>query len=109
MDYCPGCGRRIFAGAIFAIIAQIEKTPGLKVLGLTTDSITDSTAIYLGCVISENMTCPACGSGIQKMIEVEYSDKCESCDNPPNGRIWYWDSPRHCVGFCDECSAKRNQ
>lgn len=109
LDQCPDCGRRIFAGAIFGVLAEIENRPKLKVYGLNTDSLAQCTAIYLGCLISQDMTCPACGSLIQKTIEVEYSDKCESCDNPPNGKRWYWDESRHsCIGFCDECSRLRD-
>lgn len=109
LDHCPGCARRIFAGAIFGVLAEIEETPKLKVYGLNTDSLAGCMAIYLGCLISQDMTCPACGSLIQKTIEVEYSEKCESCDNPPNGRTWYWDASRRCnVGFCDECSRLRD-
>jgi len=95
--------------APFPRLAEIEKTRKLKVYGLDTDSLAQCTAIYLGCLISQDMTCPACGSLIQKTIEVEYSDKCESCNNPPNGKTWYWDESRRCcIGFCDECTRLRN-
>jgi hypothetical protein len=73
---------------------------------LTSDAPDDCTAVYLGCLITEDTKCPACGAEVQETVEVEYSDKCELCESRPNGKTWYWDSVRQLwLGLCDACRA----
>ena len=105
LNHCPGCGRRLFAGGIFSVVQHAHESGIEKVYGLNSDSLDDCTALYLGCVISDDMTCPACGAAVQEAVEVEYSDKCELCHNHPCGTTWYWDFARRCnVGLCPACS-----
>lgn len=105
LNRCPGCTKRLYAGAIFSVILKVEDAGSPKVYRLNSDSVEDCTAVYLGCVIADDMLCPVCGADVQETAEVEYSDKCELCGNRPSGKTWYWDSSgRRYVGLCDGCS-----
>jgi hypothetical protein len=103
---CPGCGERLLWGAIFAAIATADDEKMQKVYGLHTTNLNNCDAIYMGCVIEKGLTCPTCGATVSDTVEVEveYSDKCELCGNPPEGFLWYWDPTRRCrIGLCKTC------
>jgi hypothetical protein len=64
----------------------------------------DADGIYLGDLIVPDMTCPACGVGIEESVEVEYSDRCKLCGNEPNEFAWYWNESRKMnLSICEAC------